>query len=57
MTTISIDNKPFIPLIKIKRSDAKLARNIRVILSKRHSTRIHYFLKIYSNKITVVNVH
>lgn len=55
MTTISIDNKPFVPLIKVKRSDALLAGNIRVMLSKRRSNRIHYFLQTYSNKITMVN--
>jgi hypothetical protein len=55
MTTISIDNKPFVPLVKVKRSDALLAEQIRVMLSKRRSNRIHYFLQTYSNKITVVN--
>ncbi len=55
MTTISIDNKPFVPLIKVKRSEALLAVNIRVMLSKRRSNRIHYFLQMYSNKITLVN--
>jgi hypothetical protein len=55
MTTISIDNKPFVPLVKVKRSDALLAGQIRVMLSKRRSNRIHYFLQTYSNKITVVN--
>ena len=55
MTTISIDNKPFVPLVKIKRSDALLAGQIRVMLSKRRSNRIHYFLQTYSNKITLVN--
>lgn len=54
MTTISIDNKPFVPLIKIKRRDALFAGNIRVMLSKRRSKRIHYFLQTYSNKITLV---
>jgi len=55
MTTISIDNKPFVPLIKVKRSEALLAGNIRVMLSKRRSNRIHYFLQMYGNKITLVN--
>jgi hypothetical protein len=55
MTTISIDNKPFVPLIKIKRSDALLADNIRVMLSTRRSNRIHYFLQMYSNKITLLS--
>jgi len=55
MTTISIDNKPFVPLVKVKRSDALLAGQIRVMLSKRRSNRIHYFLQTYSNKITLVN--
>ena len=57
MTTISIDNKPFIPLIKVKRSEALLAGNIRVMLSKRRSNRIHYFLRMYSNKITVLDLN
>ncbi|KGJ93722.1 hypothetical protein [Colwellia psychrerythraea] len=55
MTTISIDNKPFVPLIKVKRSEALLAGHIRVMLSKRRSNRIHYFLQTYSNKITLIN--
>ncbi len=55
MTTISIDNKPFVPLIKVKRSDALLAGHIRVMLSKRRSNRIHYFLQTYAKKITLVN--
>lgn len=56
MTTISIDNKPFVPLIKVKRSDAMLAGSIRVMLSKRRSNRIHFFLQTYSNKITMLDV-
>ncbi len=55
MTTISIDHKPFVPLIKVKRSEALLAGNIRVMLSKRRSNRIHYFLQMYANKITLLN--
>jgi len=55
MTTISIDNKPFVPLVKVKRSEALLAGKIRVMLSKRRSNRIHYFLQTYSNKITLLN--
>lgn len=55
MTTISIDNKPFVPLIKIKRTDALNANGIRVLLSKRRSNRIHYFMQKYSDKITVLN--
>lgn len=56
MTSISIDDKPFIPLIKVKRKEALLANNIRVMLSKRRSNRIHYFLNCYSEKITVLDI-
>lgn len=57
MATISIDNKHFVPLIRLKRSDVLLAENIRVMLSKRPSNRIYYFLQSYSNKITIVNTN
>ncbi|MFQ3265817.1 MAG: hypothetical protein ACI9U5_001696 [Colwellia sp.] len=57
MATISIDNKHFVPLIRLKRSDVLLAENIRVMLSKRRSNRIYYFLQSYSNKITIVNTN
>lgn len=56
MTSISIDNQPFIPLIQVKRTDALLASEIRVVLSKRRSSRIHYFLNNYSEKITVLDL-
>lgn len=55
MNTISINNKPFIPLIKVKRTDALRANSIRVILAKRRSNRIQYFLQSYAEKITIVN--
>ncbi|MEW6993782.1 hypothetical protein AADZ84_05880 [Colwelliaceae bacterium MEBiC 14330] len=55
-TTISLDYQPFIALIKVKRSDLKRADNIRVSLSSRRSRRVHYFLKQYAAKITLVNV-
>lgn len=56
MTSISIDNRPFVPLIKVKRTDALLANDIRVMLSKRRSSRIHFFLNQYANKITVLEL-
>ncbi len=56
ITTISLDYQPFIALIKVKRTDLKRAHNIRVSLSKRRSTRVHYFLKQYASKITFVNL-
>lgn len=55
MTSISIDDSPFMPLIKVKRTDALLANNIRVMLSKRRSSRIHFFLAQYAEKITVIS--
>ena len=54
MSSISLDNQPFVPLTCIKRTDAKLAKNIRVVLSNRRSTRINYFLARYERKIVVV---
>ena len=56
MTSISLDNSPFVPLIDIKRTEAKMASNIRVVLSKRRAKRIHYFMSMYANKITVVEI-
>jgi hypothetical protein len=55
MTSISLDEQPFVPLIKIKRSDVKTANSIRVVLSKRRSSRIHYFLQRYESKIVLVH--
>ena len=55
MTTVSIDQKPFIPLIKVKRTDAISADEIRVMLSRRRSSRIHFFLSQYAKKIKVVS--
>ncbi len=54
MTSISVDEQPFKPLTKLKRSDAFLAKNIRVVLSKRPAYRIHSFLEIYADKITLI---
>ena len=56
VTSISLDNSPFVPLIKIKRTDAKMASRIRVVLSTRRSKRIHYFMLMYANKITLIEV-
>ena len=56
MTLISIDNKPFIPLIEVKRRDAISAGDIRVMLSKRRSRRIHFFLDTYADKITILDL-
>jgi len=56
MTSISIDNSPFVSLIEIKRTDAKLALGIRVVLSKRRAKRIHYFMSTYAKKITVIEI-
>ena len=55
MTSISIDDNAFVPLIKIKRTEAKKAKEIRVILAKRRSHRIHFFLQRYEDKIVIIN--
>lgn len=56
MTSISLDNSPFVPLIDIKRTEAKMATTIRVVLSKRRAKRIHYFMSMYAKKITLVEI-
>jgi hypothetical protein len=55
MTSISIDNHAFVPLIKIKRTEVKNAKEIRVVLAKRRSHRIHFFLERYGDKIIVIH--
>jgi hypothetical protein len=55
MTSISIDDCAFVPLIKINRTQVKNATQIRVILAARRSHRIHFFLQRYEDKITLIH--
>jgi hypothetical protein len=55
MTTISLDDKPFVSLVGIKRTDAQMATKIRIVLSKRRAKRIHFFMSKYAKKITIID--